>query len=221
MILPVQVTFDNIAADAALEAEVRELAARLERYYSPITSCRVLVEMLGRHIHGNLYHVRIDLGLPGGEIVVETEPDLHAGLQDTREDRIRKSGEVSRLHRSPKRAILDAFGEMRRRLQDYARKQRGDVKRRAEPLVRGSVNQLHPAEGYGFILTPDDRQVYFHRDAVLGGRFNVLRDGAAVRFCEEAGEQGPQATTVKLVHPRKQARAAAAVVPMRQTGRIA
>lgn len=215
MILPVQVTFDNIGADPVLEAQIREQVARLERFYAPLTSCRVNVGMLGRHVHGNLYHVRIDLGLPGGELVVESEPTLHAELQDLEEGKITKGAELGKLHRTPVRAVLDAFRVMRRRLEDYARKQRGDVKRRQEPLARGTVVNLHPAEGYGFIQTANEDQVYFHRDAVLDGHFNLLRDGSPVRFCEEMGEKGPQATTVKVMHPRKQAKAASTVVPIR------
>ena len=214
MILPVQVTFREIDADPELDRVVREQAAKLERYFSRITSCRVLIEMLGRHARGNQYHVRIDLGLPEGELLVESAPALHSALRDVEAEKITKSAELGRLHKTPRRAILDAFREMRRRLQDYARKQRDEVKLRAQPLVRGEVVRLLPEEGYGFIETPDGRQVYFHRDAVLNGRFPILRTGSQVRFCEEPGEKGPQATTVRIVHPARQAKAAAMVAPL-------
>jgi cold shock CspA family protein len=199
-----------------LEELVRQQSAKLERYFDAITSCRVIVEMRGRHRHGNLYHVRIDLGVPDGELVVKHEPSIYASLQEGEAAKAVKSGEVGRLHRHPRRAILDAFAEMRRRLQDYARTRRGKVKKHAETLSTGTVDRLFPGENYGFLTTPDSGQVYFHRDSVLSGHFDLLRIGSHVRFAEEIGEKGPQASTVRLVHPRKQAKAAAGVVVIRK-----
>jgi cold shock CspA family protein/ribosome-associated translation inhibitor RaiA len=210
MTIPVEVTFRNMEEDG-LEEYVRQQVARLERYYSRIMSCRVIVEMLGRHRRGNLYHVRIDLGVPGEELVVRHEPSLHAELEELEVTRRVKSAETGRLHKTPRRAILDAFSEMRRRLQDYARTQRGDVKRHGDALDAGVVDALFPAEDHGFLVTADGREVYFHRASVLDGHFDRLRIGSRVRFAEEMGERGPQATTVRLVHPRRQARTAAAV----------
>jgi len=215
MILPLQVTFRNMEEDG-LEEFVRQQAAKLERYYDAVTSCRVIVEMRGRHQHGNLYHVRIDLGVPDGELVVRHEPSIHASVQDAEAARALKSGEVGRLHRAPRRAILDAFSEMRRRLQDYARTRRGKVKKHADPLVRGTVDRLFPEQNHGFLTTADGGQVFFHRDSVLNGHFDLLRVGSPVRFAEELGEKGPQASTVHLVHPRKQAKRAQGVVVMRE-----
>jgi len=213
MILPVQVTFRNMEDDG-LEEYVREQVAKLERYYRGITSCRVMVEMRGRHQKGNLYHVRIDLGVPGGELLVKREPSIHRSLHDETVTKRTKSTEVGVLHKKPQRAILEAFSEMRRRLQDYARKQHGFVKEPAEPLVSATVASLFPQEDHGFLATSDRRRVYFHRNSVLNGHFDRLREGSAVRFAEEAGEKGPQASTVHLVHPRRQARAAAVSVAM-------
>jgi cold shock CspA family protein/ribosome-associated translation inhibitor RaiA len=205
--------------EGGLEDYVRQQAAKLERYCRGITSCRVIVELRGRHSHGNLYHVRIDLGVPDGELLVKQEPTLHASLQDAEAAKAVKGGELGRLHKNPQRAILDAFSEMRRQLQDYVRKRRGKVKTHAEPLLTGKIERLYPDENYGFLITPDGRQVYFHSDSVLNEHFSRLRIGAAVRFVEEAGEKGPQASTVRLIRPRKQARTAAGVVVMRTAGR--
>lgn len=207
MLLPVQITFRNMEEDG-LDDYVRQQVAKLARYCKTIISCRVIVEMRGRHQHGNLYHVRIDLGVPDAELVVEHEPTIHTTLQELETDRAVKSGELGRLHRTPRRAILDAFSEMRRRLQDYVRTRRGMVKQHEEPLSPGIVSQLYPGENYGFLTTPDGVQVYFHRDSVLKTRFDRLRIGSAVRFAQEMGEKGPQASTVHVLHPRKRSRTA-------------
>lgn len=208
MILPVQVTFRNMEQDG-LEDFVRQQATSLERYYRGILSCRVIVEMRGRHQRGNLYHVRIDLGVPDAELVVRHEPNIHANLQGLETAEAAKSTEVGKLHRKPRRAIVDAFAEMRRCLQDYVRTRRGKVKQHTEPLAKGAVRQLFPEENYGFLTSSDGTEVYFHRDSVLGGHFDQLRPGAEVRFAQEMGEKGPQASTVSLQHPRKQAKTAA------------
>lgn len=67
-----------------------------------------------------------------------------------------------------------------------------------EPAVpqRGVVSKLFPNEGYGFILQEGGGEVYFHRNAVHGLRFEELEDGMEVGFDVEDGRKGPQAITV-------------------------
>ena len=54
-------------------------------------------------------------------------------------------------------------------------------------------------EDCGFIETPDGREIYFHRNSVLDGDFDRLTVGSEVRFVEEPGEKGAQATTVRMI----------------------
>ena len=44
MILPVQTTFRNMDASAAVAARLQEEADKFQRYFDPITSYRVIVE---------------------------------------------------------------------------------------------------------------------------------------------------------------------------------
>jgi cold shock CspA family protein len=113
--------------------------------------------------------------------------------------------ELNVPHRELRQAIDDAFKAMGRRLQDYARRHRGCVKTH-EPAPQARISKLLPTEDFGFLETPDGREVYFHRNSVLDQGFARLKIGAAVSFVEEKGEKGPQASTVKLVrhpHPRR------------------
>ena len=78
MQVPLQVSFRGIAHSDAVEADIRGRAEKLEQFYGRITSNRVIVETPHGHHHtGKLYHVRIDLTVPGGEIVVGRDPEAH------------------------------------------------------------------------------------------------------------------------------------------------
>jgi ribosomal subunit interface protein len=178
--LPLQVVFRNMDHSPAVEARVREQAEKLERFYDRIMSCRVVVETHHRHHHkGNLYHVRIDLTVPGDELVVSREPaDRHA-------------------HEDVYVAVRDAFDAMRRQLQDFARKQRGDVKEH-EPPPHGRIREIAPLAGYGVIETSDGREIPFTRNSVVDYDFDKLEVGDSVRFVEVESDEGPAASTVHV-----------------------
>ena len=181
MQIPLQISFRDMEPLAAVEAKIRQRAAKLDRYYDRIMGCHVVVEAPHRRHHqGGLYHVRIDVTVPQGELVVSREPMDHYS------------------HKDIYVAIRDAFDATQRRLADYARRQRGDVKpHEAPPVVH--VTKLFPTEGYGFITTLDGREIYFHKNSVLNDAFDRLEVGSEVQYVEEQGEKGPQASTVRLV----------------------
>jgi len=182
MQIPLQITFRDMEPSDAVEANIREKAAKLDQFYDQIMSCRVMVEVPhGHHHQGRLYQVRIDMTVPDGELLVTHE---HHHKDNSHEDVYV--------------AIRDAFDAMKRQLEDYARKRRGKVKTHETP-AHGRVSDLNPDEDYGRIKTPDERLVYFHRNSVLDDAFAKLEVGSEVRFAEEMGERGPQASTVALV----------------------
>lgn len=181
MQLPLQIAFRNLDRSEAIAAQIRERADKLDQYYDHIMSCRVAVEALHRHHrHGNHFHVRVDLTVPDGELVASREPDEHHAYTDVYV------------------AIRDAFDSITRQLEDYARRRRRQVKEHAVP-PHGRIVELYPDEGYGRIESPDGRLVYFHRNSLVDADFAALKTGAEVRFDEEMGERGPQATTVYLI----------------------
>jgi ribosomal subunit interface protein len=181
MKLPLQIMFRGLESSDALEADIREHVDKLDRYSPDIMSCHVVVE--ARHKHhqdGNLFHVRVDFTVPGREIVTSRERDLHHS------------------HTDAYVAIHDAFDEARRQLEDYERFRRDQVKAHEAP-GHGKITRLNLDGGYGFIETADGREIYFHRNSVLRAPFARLQAGQEVRFDEELGEKGPQATTVRVV----------------------
>jgi cold shock CspA family protein len=78
------------------------------------------------------------------------------------------------------------------------RRRRGKTKVH-EPAPLARVAKLFPVEDYGFLETPDGREVYFHKNAVLHNGFEQLKVGMEVYYAEESGEKGPQASTVRVV----------------------
>jgi ribosome-associated translation inhibitor RaiA len=113
----------------AVAGRIQSEAARLDEFFPRITSCRVVVEAPHRHHRrGELFHVRVELGVPGCEIVASHEPSPHAALQHQEAGALKKREEAHPEHKDVYVAIRDAFAGARRQLQDYARRLRGDVK---------------------------------------------------------------------------------------------
>ena len=129
MRLPVQINWRNIAHSPMVETKIREEAAKLEEFYDRITSCRVAIEIPRRYQNGEYqFHIRIDLTVPGAEIVVNHEPTLHSSLRRTESEEHVKGQELSAPHKDVYVAIRDAFKTARRKLQAYAHRQNCAVK---------------------------------------------------------------------------------------------
>jgi cold shock CspA family protein len=198
-LIPTQVTFRGLDVSDVLEAEIRERVTWLEQFCAGIVRCRVLVEKPHRHRHdGRHFHVRIELTIPGGDpIVVGHEPSLHGQLKDREDEAHHKESEIESVHRYARVTIREAFDVARRRLEDFAREQRGTVKAHEGP-AHGRVVEIAKVDEYGFIETAEHR-VYFNRASVLDDAFDDLTVGTPVTFVEEQGEKGPQASTVRML----------------------
>ncbi len=169
---PLQITFRNFPRSDAVEARVRDKAAKLEEFHPRIMSCHVVIEERDRHHHqGKQFTVRIDVRVPGHEVVVDR--DHHEDIYV---------------------ALRDAFNAAGRRLEEVVRTGRGDVKAHELPQ-HGKVTRLFPGEGYGFIETDDGREFYFSSDNVVEPSFDRLESGAAVQFVEDVTGDGRQHAT--------------------------
>jgi cold shock CspA family protein/ribosome-associated translation inhibitor RaiA len=196
---PLQITFRNVTSSETIEEWIRAEADKLDSFYNRVMGCRVAIEKPHRHHRkGSLYHIRIDLTVPGEEIVVKREPSLSHRARQLGETGIKKHLEVKTPHKNLRLAINDAFRAVGRRLQDYARRQRGDVKSHP-PLQVARVGKIVQDEGYGFLTSDDGRGIYFHKNSVLNRAFSRLKVGMRVSFIEELGEKGPQASTVRII----------------------
>ncbi|MDA8250954.1 MAG: HPF/RaiA family ribosome-associated protein [Rhodospirillales bacterium] len=187
MTIPVQVTFKDMEPSPALEARIREKAARLERFEGDILRCIVTVEAPHRHHHqGRMYRLRVEVVVPRGDIVVTRE------------------GSQNHAHEDAYVAVRDAFDAVVRQLEDHVRGLRGQTKHHEVPLLHGRVTSLIADQGYGFVETSSGQEVYFHRNSVVENGYDRLRVGDEVRMAVTEGEKGWQASTVHRVgkhHP--------------------
>jgi len=102
----------------ALEASAREHARKLELFASDIIACHVSIDLEQKHKQqGRLFGVRIDLTLPGHELVVNRVQNEDAYL-----------------------ALRDAFDTMKRQLEDVVRRRQQRVKEPAPALPEAASN---------------------------------------------------------------------------------
>ena len=175
MQIPLHVVFLNLPRSEAVEARIREKAARLEEFHPRVTGCRVTVEEINRHHHqGKQFRIHLDVHVPGHEILVDRDHDEDVYI-----------------------ALRDAFDAAARQLEDVVRVQRGDVKAHPD-VLHGRIARLFAEDGYGFIETDDAREFYFSRDNLVDADFDQLEVGARVSFIEAAADFGPQAKRVTL-----------------------
>lgn len=105
-----QITYRGMDHSPALDARIRELTGKLEKFHPKITSCHVIVDERDRHkTKGNLFEVRVDIHVPGREIVASKQQ-----------------------HEDPYAAITGAFHVMERQLEEDIRMVRGEKKRHAD-----------------------------------------------------------------------------------------
>jgi len=181
---PLEITFRDIGPSPAVEARVRKEAAKLQRFHQRIVSCRVVVAAPDRHKHkGKLYFVRIQIAVPNGNLWINRRsPYNHA-------------------HEDVYVAIRDAFDAATRRLEEKVSKKMNKEIKRHEAPPHGVVSRLFRERGYGFIRTPDEREIYFNDLSVVNDGFKRLGVGSEVRYvlAPDDGPEGPQASTVKPI----------------------
>jgi ribosomal subunit interface protein len=178
--IPLQFTFSNMTPSDAVRARVEELAAKLDRFQARIMSCRVVVRAPNVGERGRLYHVSIDLKLPGHEIAINRHPPQDHSHEDIYV------------------AIRDAFNALARRIEDATRERRGDIKTHMEQ-PSGQIVRIFPEGDYGFIDDKAAGEIYFHANAVHNNGFSKLKIGTNVRYQAELGDNGLQATIVKPI----------------------
>jgi len=200
MQVPPEIAFRNIEPTQELRDRIMEGIASLEEVYEGIITCRVMVEDTnpGRRA-GRLNHVRLDITVPKNELVVNRNPPEHPSSYDLPQ------------------AIGEAFDKARRQLLEIKRIQRGLVKSKDLPPHGRIVRLLddRPGARYGFLMSGDGREIYFHENSLVGLDYDALEVGIEVRFAESLGVDGPQASTVAPLEASAVGPRQAAEIPLK------
>jgi len=116
--IPVQITFRHIEPSAAVETRVRELTDHLGVFSDRIQSCRVVIDSPHRHHHqGKVFNVKVQLALPGEDVVVDMERPDRDGHEDVYV------------------VLRDAYDAAKRQLQQRMSMLRGETNLREKPVV--------------------------------------------------------------------------------------
>jgi cold shock CspA family protein len=184
MEIPLEIAFHNLSPDPGLEDDIRAHVAKLEKRYGRLTGCRVTVEAQHHQPRtGNVPEVHVLLRLPGHELTVTHEP--HRAKQRSAAPRLRT-------------ILRDAFKAAAIQLTEFKEQRSGEVKPK-DDMFQGRISELRPDEGFGFILTKEGTQLYFHRNSVIGSAFDRLNRGDLVHYIEAMGDTGPTASKVWCV----------------------
>ncbi|MFZ5775718.1 MAG: cold shock domain-containing protein [Thermodesulfobacteriota bacterium] len=176
--MELQIEGRNLDIRNAWQEKIEEERARLDRHHPGLVHhLRVSIEETSQHKEGG-HEVRLVASVPNDTVVVK------------------RKGETVRP------LLVEAFDTLGLQLKELQRKRRQNGKEpegvAAGPAM-GTIKSLFPFESYGFIMTMDGQEVYFHENALKDVAMNQLAEGDEVRFGEGQGDKGPTAAWVRLV----------------------
>ncbi|SDC01947.1 HPF/RaiA family ribosome-associated protein [Ruegeria marina] len=180
---PIELSFQHVEPSEEIKALVHEKAEQLEKFSDRITSCHVYIRAPHKSQRkGNLYEVTIEVRVPGNELVVRHDQN------DVAE------------HEHLRVAVRDAFAAMAIELKRWKNQIEGNVKTH-DGMLQGKIVEIRHDEGFGQIITTDNRMIYFHRNSVVDGSFDELQPRDTVELVVQTGESpiGPQASTVRRI----------------------
>lgn len=188
MQLPLEITWRGVEPSPHLTTLIERRAAKLDRFARPMMRCEVTIERKHEHPRsGSGWGVRIEITIPPSHDIVVVRRSWQGNVRDD-------------LYS----VINDAFRGARRQIERLTQVRRGDTKRHFEQELQAVITKLFP-QGFGFVLTSEGREVYFHKNSVLDIDFEDLKTGMGVSISEATGEKGPQASTVRVVDRRGKA----------------
>jgi ribosome-associated translation inhibitor RaiA/cold shock CspA family protein len=190
MQVPVEIAFHNMESSPWAEQEIRKRIKKLEKIYDRLISCRVRVDQRTKTGGGTIPPVvRIEMGIPGRkDLVVAHEPD-----------HLQRKFQTPDLHNAIHEAFRiaeDQLGELKKQREGRSRTR--DAQHDAENQFLGQVAERNPEQDFGFLLTKEGGLLYFHRNSVLSGDFEKLRQGDEVYYVEDVGDTGPTAVKVRV-----------------------
>ena len=137
--------------------------------------CDVVIKQSQKHKHnGKIYQPRIIVSVPGDTITITNASNEDIYI-----------------------AIRDAFTALRRRLKNFAKKQRGEVKSH-DQMIKGRIVRLFTDEAFGFIEAQNE-EYFFNNFNVNNTRFDNLKVGLMVEFIPAEGDDGHLAHRINVI----------------------
>ena len=168
----------NVELRKSWQDKIEEEKEKLVKFYANyVLHLRVSIEATTHHKEGG-FEIKLIASVPNETVVVE-----------------RKGISVRPL-------LTEAFDVLTLQLKEKLRKKRKTIKNVAgagETDQVGVIRKLSPHESYGFITSADERDIYFHENALKNINMDELTEGDSVLYGETLGDKGPQATWVKAV----------------------
>ena len=176
--MELQVEARNLEMRKVWQDKIDEETSRLERHHAGfINHLRLTIEGTAHHKEGG-YELRVVASIPNDTVVVK-----------------RKGEKVVPI-------VVDAFNTLGMQLKELQRKRRQSFKVPPEAArgtgSEGIVKTIYPYESYGFIVTSQGREIYFHENSLKDITMNQLSEGDDVKFGEAEGDKGPCAAWVRV-----------------------
>jgi ribosome-associated translation inhibitor RaiA/cold shock CspA family protein len=187
---PLRITYKGTESSPAFDALIRQRVDALERVHPRIIGCRVVVEIPHRSAESGKVPVgvTVEVEVPGHNMVVGKDAqERHAAKED---------------HTAP---LNNAFDAVERQLDKISDLQSREVKGSEAAGESGMVVRLFPEQSYGFVEVDNSPELYFTRNAVVGGGYDDLQVGMVVHVTRatDEGPMGPQASSIRLLGKSK------------------
>lgn len=166
----------NVELKKGWQKRIEEEKDKLIRYYANfVLHLRVVIEATKHHKEGG-FEIKLVASVPNDTVVVN-----------------RKGINV-------RPTLIEAFDVLSLQLKEILRKKRKNIKTAdasQDGDSYGIIRKVSPHESYGFITTFDEREVYFHENALKNILIDDLSEGDSVIYGETLGDKGPQASWVR------------------------
>lgn len=177
--MEIQVDVRNLTMRNTWQEKIDEEKEKLTRHHPGlIQHLRMTIEGTKHHKEGG-YEILVVATVPNDTVVVK-----------------RKGEKVIPL-------LVDAFNTLGLQLKEMQRKRRQTAKiQEGIPYndTQGVIDKLFLEESYGFILTSEGQDVYFHENSLKDLTMNQLAIGDQVRFGQAEGDMGPCAAWVRAAN---------------------
>jgi cold shock CspA family protein/ribosome-associated translation inhibitor RaiA len=158
--------------------KIEEEKAKLIRTYAGfVLRLRVTIESTSNYKEGGC-EVRIVAAVPNDTVVVK------------------------RWGENVRSLLVEAFDVLGLQLKSITSKKQNKKGAKLQGAVlagdsSGIIKKVFPDESYGFIMTVDEQEVFFHENSLKDLSIDDLSEGDAVLMNVTEGDKGPQATWVR------------------------